>query len=148
MNALCNSCEDMECRSSVQCTVYYCKWNSCISETVRNRTHAHIHFLVCRHTGGRLTSSVLTRPRHFKNRVIKHTGIGYHSWDFAGTRIALWCPNKEELGHRRNVMLLLLYIRGLTIKFTNSPQCACRGSSGNLSRVWWRWHTKFTIWKY
>jgi hypothetical protein len=39
INALCNSCEDMACCSSVQ-------WNSSISETVRNRTHVHIIFLL------------------------------------------------------------------------------------------------------
>jgi hypothetical protein len=43
MNALCNSCEDMACCSSVQCTE---QWNSSISETVRNRTHVHLHFLL------------------------------------------------------------------------------------------------------
>jgi hypothetical protein len=37
INTLCNSCEDMACFSSVQ-------WNSSASETVRNRTHVHIHF--------------------------------------------------------------------------------------------------------
>jgi hypothetical protein len=35
-------------------------------------------------------------------------------------------------------------IRGLTIKFANSPLCACRGSSGQkLSMVWWLWHISF-----
>jgi hypothetical protein len=37
INALCYSCEFMECCSSVQ-------WNIFISETVRCRTHVHIHF--------------------------------------------------------------------------------------------------------
>jgi hypothetical protein len=37
VNALCNSCEDMACFSPVQ-------WNSSLSQTVRNRTHVHIHF--------------------------------------------------------------------------------------------------------
>jgi hypothetical protein len=42
-NAHCNSCEDMACCSSVQCTV---QWNSSISETVRNKTHVYIQFLL------------------------------------------------------------------------------------------------------
>jgi hypothetical protein len=37
INALCNSCEDMACCSSVQ-------WYSCISETIQNRTRAYALF--------------------------------------------------------------------------------------------------------
>jgi hypothetical protein len=43
INALSNSCEDMACCSSVQCTVL---WNSSTSGTVQNRTHAPLHFLL------------------------------------------------------------------------------------------------------
>jgi hypothetical protein len=45
ISALCNSCEYMAHCSSVQCkcTAY---WSSSVSETVRNRTRVHIHFLL------------------------------------------------------------------------------------------------------
>ena len=32
-------------------------------------------------------------------------------------------------------------IHGRTVKFANSPLCACCGSTGkNLSMIWWHWH--------
>jgi hypothetical protein len=78
INALCNSCEDMACCLSVQCSVLYSEI-SLISQTVRNRTHVHMQLFLLR-----MTVTVTSQ------------NIDVSSWDTLCLILAkLCCPKME-----------------------------------------------------